>query len=142
MTELNIDGTNCILGRLCSYAAKQALIGNTINIFNCEKIIVSGDPKKIKERYRHTLTEKGQPHKGPYIPRMPDRFVRKVIKGMLPHTSARGRAALKRVMCYIEVPEEFKEKKIEQIKTLSADKLPTLKRCTIKEICRHLGGKI
>ena len=142
MAEINIDGTNCILGRLGSYAAKQALLGNAVNIFNCEKILISGEPKNTKERYRHTLSEKGQPHKGPYVPRMPDRFVRRALRGMFPHTTPRGKEAYKRIMCYIAVPEKFKDKKLEQIKNTSADKLPSLKKCTVLDICRYIGGKL
>ena len=142
MEEINIDGKNCILGRLGSYVAKQALLGKTINVFNCENIIISGDPKNAKARYKHTLSEKGQPTKGPYVPRLPDRFVRKVIKRMLPHKKPRGKEALKRIMCYISIPEKFKDKNPKILKTLSADKLPTMKKCTILDVCRHLGGKL
>ena len=142
MAEINIDGKNCLLGRLGSFVAKQALLGNTVNIFNCEKIVISGEPKLTMERYRHTLSEKGQPHKGPYVPRMPDRFVRRALRGMIPHKTARGAAAYKRIMCYIDVPEKFKDKKLEQIKNTSADKLPSLKKCTVLDICRYIGGKL
>lgn len=141
MAEINIDGTNCILGRLSSYVVKNALLGNKVNIFNCEKIIVSGEPKLIKEKYRHHNAEKGQPHKGPFIPRMPDRFVRRSLRGMLPYKKPRGAEAYKRIMCYIEIPEQFKDKKLEQIKSINAEKLPSLKKCTVKEICKYLGGK-
>jgi len=142
MAEINIDGKNSLLGRLGTFAAKQALLGNTVNIFNCEKIIISGNPRITKERYRHTLSEKGQPHKGPYIPRMPDRFVRRALRGMLPHKTARGAAALKRIMCYVDIPEKFKDVKLEKIKNSSADKLPSLKKCTVLDICRYIGGKL
>lgn len=142
MAELNIDGAECILGRIGTYVARQALLGNKINLFNCEKIMISGDPKVIKARYKYTLSEKGQPHKGPYVPKMPDRFVRKVIKRMLPHKTARGREALKRIMCYISMPSNFQDKKLEKIQKTSISKLPTLKRCSVLEVCRHLGGKL
>ncbi len=142
MAEKNIDGAECILGRISTYVAKQAIIGEKINIFNCERIMISGDPKVIKAKYKHTLSEKGQPHKGPYVPKMPDRFVRKVVKRMLPHTTARGRDALKRVMCYIGVPSQFKDTKLEKIPKTSISKLPTLKRCSILDLCKHLGGKL
>ncbi len=142
MAEINIDGKDCILGRICTYAAKQALIGKKVNILNCEKIMISGDPKITKAKYKHTLSEKGQPHKGPYVPKMPDRFVRKVVKRMLPHTTARGKEALKRTMCYMGIPSKFKDTKLEKIQKASTEKLPSLKKCSVLDVCRHLGGKI
>ena len=46
-----IDGKNAVLGRLASYAAKEALKGENIIILNCEKVIVTGNRKNIRERF-------------------------------------------------------------------------------------------
>ena len=46
-----IDGTNAVLGRLASYAAKQALQGEEIAIVNSEQIIITGNKKNIKAHY-------------------------------------------------------------------------------------------
>ncbi|OYT32557.1 50S ribosomal protein L13 [Candidatus Woesearchaeota archaeon] len=140
--EKNIDAKDTIIGRLASYAAKQALLGHTINIFNSEKGIISGNPARIKEKYLYLKNEVGQPLKGPYIPRMPDRFVKKIIKRMLPHKKTRGKEALKRIKCYIGLPDEFKNKKLQTIKEANKQKLKQLKHITIQELCRTLGGKI
>ena len=42
-----IDGTDATLGRLASYAAKQALQGEEIVVLNCEKVIITGKRKSI-----------------------------------------------------------------------------------------------
>lgn len=142
MTEINIDGTNCILGRIGTYVAKKALLGNTINIFNCEKVVISGDPRNTKAKYKHHLSEKGQPHKGPYVPRMPDRFVKRAIRGMFAYKNPRGKEAFKKVTCYISVPTKFKDAKLEEVKGSNSNKLLKLKKCTVLDVCRHLGGKL
>ena len=40
-----IDGKGAILGRLASYAAKQALKGEEIVVLNCEEVIITGNKK-------------------------------------------------------------------------------------------------
>ena len=142
MAELYLDATNTIVGRLASYAAKQALLGNKVVVLNCEKAIMSGSPTKIHEKYYKKIFETGQPQKGPFISRMPERFLRRIIRGMLPHKRARGREAYKKIMCYRGVPDEFKNKKLEKVPKASADKLPVLKYTRLGKLCKKLGGKV
>ena len=139
--EYNIDATNAIAGRLGTKVAKEALLGKKVNVLNSEKAIISGDPKVVIGRYQYTRVEKGQPHKGPYIPRMPDRFLKRLIRGMLPHKKGRGSDAFKRIKCHIGVPEEFKGKDIMKFQD-GLSKLPTLKYVTVQQICKTLGGKV
>lgn len=136
-----IDASRLILGRLASYAAKQALLGKKIDIVNCEKAFITGNKKWIIARHLQKR-QMGYPFKGPFIKRMPDRYVRRVIRGMLPYKQARGRQAFKRIMCYIGVPEKFKEKKLETIKEADISKVPNLKYITVKELCKEMGAKI
>ncbi len=141
MAEINIDATNAILGRLASYVAKQALLGNSINVFNCELAVVSGRVGATKARYFHLIFETGRPEKGPFISRMPDRFVRRSIRGMVEHKQGRGREAFERIMCYMGVPVEFKDKKLVKV-AKEASELPKLRYQTIGELCVSLGGKV
>jgi large subunit ribosomal protein L13 len=60
---------------------------------------------------------------------------------MLPMERTRGKEAFKRIMCYIGVPEEFKDKPCIVIPGTNADKMISLKKVSIGEICRFLGGK-
>ncbi|MEM2915779.1 MAG: 50S ribosomal protein L13 [Candidatus Woesearchaeota archaeon] len=141
MAEINIDATNLIVGRMASYVAKQALLGHSVNIFNCEKAIMTGGKKFNVENYRHLIKETGQPQKGPFLSRLPDRFVRRQIRGMLPHKKPRGAAAFKRIMCYVGVPEEFKGIKMQTLAWANSKHKRTMKLVTIGEICRSLGGR-
>lgn len=141
MEELNIDATNTIAGRIATRAAKEALLGKKVNILNAEKAVLSGDPKSNAEKYRYRRSEMGQPRKGPFIPRMPDRFLRRLIRGMLPHKRERGAEAFKRIMCYTGVPAQFKDKKLTILAQDTTKKLPNLKFTTVKEICKYMGAK-
>lgn len=141
MAEINIDATNLVVGRMATYAAQQALLGHSINIFNCEKAIMTGGKKYNVEQYRYVIKETGQPQKGPFISRLPDRFVRRQIRGMLPHKKPRGMEAWKRIMCYQGVPTEFKSKKLMTLDWANVKHKTTMKIVTIGEICKAIGGK-
>lgn len=133
-----IDATNIILGRLATIAAKQALLGEEITVINAEKAIVSGEKQAVLARYREKYA-RGTPSTGPFIHRMPDRLVRRTIRGMLPYKTPRGEAAYKRIMCYAGVPEQFAGKETFAIDA-SRDKLPNNKFVTVQDISRNLGG--
>ncbi len=142
MAEVNIDATNLIVGRLGTYVAKQALLGNVVNIFNCEKAVMTGRKEVIVEKYHHRIAETGQPQKGPFISRSPDRFVRRQFRGMLSHKKPRGQAAWKRILCYHGVPEEFKSKKLQTVDSANSKYKATMRIVRILDICETLGGKL
>lgn len=134
-----INAENLILGRFASYAAKKALIGETIIVVNCEKAVITGSKSVVLQRYKDKF-ERGAPLKGPYYPRMPDRLVRRAIRDMLPYKFERGRKAFERVKCYISVPEEYKSKKTEKIKGADIIKTKSLKYITVEEISKLCRG--
>ena len=136
-----IDANYLILGRLGTFVAKKALLGEKIDIVNCESCVITGNRDDIFERYDKRL-HRGTPAKGPFTRRMPDRFVKRAIRGMLPYKKGRGRVAFKNIKCYIGVPENLKNQKLDTIKNASADKLPNFKYVAVKDICKHIGGKI
>ncbi|MBI4441635.1 50S ribosomal protein L13 [Candidatus Woesearchaeota archaeon] len=135
---MHIDGTNLILGRVASFAAKQALLGEQVIITNCEKIVISGNRAATITRYQR-IYELGNTMNGPYQPRVTDRFVKRVCKRMLPHKRARGRAALRRIRCYAGNPGV--EEKAMTLPKADKQKLPTLKTMTVGELCFALGGR-
>ncbi len=142
MAEVNIDATDLIVGRMGTYAAKQALLGHSVNILNCEKAIMTGGKTFNVEKYRYLIKETGQPQKGPFLSRLPDRFVRRQIRGMLPHKKPRGNAAWKRILCYQGVPLEFQKKKLETLDWANVKHKKTMKLVTIRELCKALGGNV
>lgn len=139
--KMIIDANNLILGRLGTYAAKKALLGEKIDIVNCENSVVTGDRARIFKDYDQKL-KMGIPAKGPFTRRMPDRFVKRSIRGMLPYKKERGRIAFKNIKCYMGVPDSFKNQKFDTIKDANVEKVPNLKYISVKEICKHIGAKI
>ncbi|MBW2975876.1 50S ribosomal protein L13 [Candidatus Woesearchaeota archaeon] len=136
-----IDADNLILGRLGTYVAKKALLGEKIDIVNCEKCVVTGDKYQILENYDKFL-KRGIPRKGPFTYRMPDRFVKRSIRGMLPYKKERGDKALKNIRCHIGIPDSMKNQKFEMIKNADVGKLPNFKYVRVKDICAHIGAKL
>lgn len=125
-----------LVGRMATRAATEALHGNTVHIVNCQDAAFSGRKKMIIDDWKRQQ-DRGVPKKGPFIYRQPDRFVRRIIKGMLPQ-NARGREALARIRCHVGRPSlEGEELKIENA---GVGKLPTTRYVTVGRICRELGG--
>ena len=48
-----IDATNLVMGRIAAFAAKKALVGEKVDIINCEKAIVTGSRRFLVGRYFH-----------------------------------------------------------------------------------------
>ena len=120
------DATDMILGRLATVAAKQALLGEEVKIVNAEKAVVSGSRENVLAKFKQQR-DRGGPFNGPFIGRLPDRFVRRHIRGMIPWKTTRGREAFARILCYIGVPDLYKNEKLITIKEANKSKLPTLK---------------
>jgi len=136
-----IDANNLILGRLGTYVAKQALLGEKIDIVNCESAVITGNKKRIFNDYTKKY-KRGTQSKGPFFYKMPDRFVKRSIRGMLPYKKDRGRKAFKNIICHIGIPDNLKNNKSETLKEASLEKLPNLNYLSVKDICAHFGAKI
>jgi len=130
VNEIIIDGENAVLGRLASYAAKQALQGNQVKIVNSEKVVIVGKEKDIFQDFKTRRAKGGYIQRGPFFPSSPDRILKRTIRGMLPYTQDRGRQALKRVLCYIGVPSE-----LEKAKKIKAKGKPGI---VLSEVSRRL----
>lgn len=131
-----IDGKDMVLGRMASIIAKKLINGEEIVVVNAEKTIVVGSKDNILKqfKFKRALTH---PRKGPYYPRMPDRIVKRTVRGMLPYQQYKGREALKRLKVYVDIPEEFKDKSM-----ISFDdaKKTGVKYLTLKNISHAIGG--
>ncbi len=130
------DAENAIVGRLGSHIAKDLLNGEDVVVINSEKAILSGNAdervNKIEQWRRKGLNSQ----KGPKVSKLPDRLLKRMIRGMLPWDKPRGRVAYKKLKCYVGngLLKEEELKKAKKIET----KIP-LKYVTIKRICKLLG---
>lgn len=137
-----IDGNGLILGRMASNIAERLIKGEQINVVNSEKIIISGRKEVVVGRFKRRigLRCKGNPFKGPQFPKLPHMLVKKSISGMLPSIKKmRGRTALKRLKCFIGVPETFSKARLESV--AEAKKKLGTSFISIEELCRALGAK-
>ena len=131
-----IDADSAILGRLASKVSKDLLKGKQIIVINAEKIIISGNPKAVIKRYQEKL-ERGDPNKGPFYPRYPDRVFKRVVRGMLPYKKERGSKALKRLKVYIGNPDNLNgEKRGKNLEDLRS------KYITLYDLGKRLGAKL
>ncbi len=130
-----IDADKEILGRMCTHVAKRLLDGEQIAIVNSEKAIITGKKSAIKKRYKQKR-DVGTYRKGPFFPRMPDRLVKRAVRGMIPYQTPHGRTAFKKLKCYIGVPKDFEGKSFEQIE--DAKKQP-VDYMTVDDLSKFLG---
>jgi len=138
--KIFIDASNLVAGRLASFAAKQALQGNHIEIVNSGNAILSGNKKNLLSEYSLRL-QRGMPKTGPFYFRTEDRFLKRLIRGMIPYKKPKGSSALKRIRCYIGIPESLKNQKFQTLPDASVGNLNTPRYTTIKEICKFMGNK-
>jgi large subunit ribosomal protein L13 len=132
--EIIIDAAGCVAGRIASFVAKQSLQDKKIIILNCDKAVLIGKKKDILDKYKKKFALGRGSQKGPHFPRVSDKLMRRIVRGMLPWKRTRGREAFRQVHCFIGIPEKFKtqEKKI----IAKADAINFL---TLHDICRLLG---
>ncbi len=131
-----VDGTDMVFGRLASQVAKKLMMGEEVQLVNAEKLVIVGNPKQISQRYltKRGIRNKGTPERSPVWPKLPHLLVKRMIRGMLPRDSARGRAALKRLRVYTGNPKKLEASRLEDA---SYDGMS--KHVTIHEICRSIG---
>ncbi|MCK4498138.1 50S ribosomal protein L13 [Candidatus Bathyarchaeota archaeon] len=132
-----IDATDLILGRMATVVAKRLLQGEQITILNAEKAVVSGKRSSRVKELKKRL-EIGHPRKGPYLPRQPDRFVKRSIRGMLPRKKPKGIEAYRRLRVFIGVPRELEGETMEQLPEAHVEKLKS-PYITVGELVQEIG---
>ncbi len=135
-----IDGEGLILGRLASSVAKMLLTEEEkrVAIVNAERVVVSGTKVSICTDYKRKK-DRGSREQGPYYPKMPDRIVKRTIRGMLPYKRPRGRDALSRLRVYLGIPEEYEKEEKKKVEKASVERLLLAKYVTLGEVSEKLG---
>jgi large subunit ribosomal protein L13 len=131
-----IDAKNAVLGRLATYTAKHLLSGEEVIIINAERAIITGNKEVTAKKYmKYRII--GSPQSGPFYPRMPDRIVKRSVRGMLPK-NRKGVRALKLLRVHIGAPPGIcagKEAINIAQKEIKSDYI------TITELARRLGWR-
>ncbi|KAL7380176.1 hypothetical protein ABVT39_013184 [Epinephelus coioides] len=106
---LLLDGRGHLLGRLAALVAKQVLLGHKVVVVRCEGINISGNFYRNKLKYLAFLRKRmnTNPSRGPYHFRAPSRIFWRTVRGMLPHKTKRGQAALERLKVFDGIPPPY-----------------------------------
>merc|ERR1711959_358973 len=104
-----IDARDHLLGRLASFVAKEALLGQKIVVVRCEELEISGSHirNKLKLLMKRNKRMNTNPRKGPFHHKSPADMFMRVVRGMLPHVWYRGSAAFQRVKAVEGIPDPF-----------------------------------
>lgn len=143
--EIVIDGRGHLLGRLASVIAKELLSGQKVSVVRCEELCVTGSllRNKIKWAYYRKKRHLTNPKKGPIHYRSPARMLWRVVRGMLPHKTARGQAALARFASFEGIPAPYdKQKRMVVPEALRVLRLaPGRKYTVLKTLASEVGWK-
>ena len=134
-----IDAADSIAGRLSSTVAKMAVDGEQIVIINAEKAVISGSKKEVERIYLEKI-HRGSRYHGPYQPKMPDRLLRRIIRGMLPYKKEAGLKALRRIKIFAGTPDEYKDKAEKLSNTQRTSKVK--KFVMLGDVVKRIGGKL
>ncbi|KAK4802521.1 hypothetical protein SAY86_000724 [Trapa natans] len=138
-----VDARHHMLGRLASIVAKELLNGQKVVVVRCEEICLSGGLVRQKMKYMRFLRKRmnTKPSHGPIHFRAPAKIFWRTVRGMIPHKTKRGAAALARLKAYEGVPPPYDKMK----RMVIPDALKVLrlqkghKYCLMGQLSSHVG---
>ena len=134
-----IDAQGAVVGRLGARVSKMLLAGKQVEIINADKAVMLGSLSSAKEKFlsRRGQKNKRNPEESPKWPRAPPLLLRRMIRGMLPWSSQRGRDAYHRLKVVVGAPEGVKAQKIPE----ASDEKKRV-TFTLTELCDELGKHV
>merc|ERR1711979_105706 len=104
-----IDGQGHLMGRLAATVAKCLLNGQRCVIVRCEGLLISGNFYRNKLKVLEYLRKRHltKPSRGPFHGRSPSKMFKHVIRGMLPHKTARGQGAFNNLKAFEGIPAPY-----------------------------------
>jgi len=108
-----IDGRGHLIGRLAATVAKSILQGENIVVVRCEGLNISGSFYRNKMKYMEFLKKRCNinPARGPFHFRAPSKIFTRIVRGMVPHKTERGKQALVRLRAFEGIPAPYDKKK-------------------------------
>merc|ERR1712059_14874 len=138
-----IDARGHLMGRLASFVAKEALLGQKVVVVRCEDIVISGSfiRNKLKMLMKRNKRMNTNPSKGPFHHKSPADMFMRVVRGMIPHKLYRGSAAFQRVKAVEGIPDPFGSmKRVVVPDALRVTRLrPGRKFAHLGKLCTDLG---
>ncbi len=132
-----IDADGLVLGRMASVIAKRLLAGETIELVNAQKVVISGNKVNLVREWKEFLKVGGF-GKGPVHHRRPHEIVRRTVRGMLPYRIPKGDAAYKRLHVHIGVPDELEKAEKQSLPDCHGSKL-NHRSVTVGELAESIG---
>merc|ERR1719337_468547 len=89
------------------------MAGQHVTCVRCEEIVISGSIFRNKIKYANFRRKRphSNPKHGPLHYRSPSKILWRTVRGMVPHKTPRGAAALDRLKTYEGVPHPYDRKK-------------------------------
>jgi len=143
--EIVIDGKGHLLGRLASIVAKELLSGQRIVVVRAEQINVSGSLFRNRIKFMEYLNKRmiHNPRRGTHHFRTPSRVFWRSVRGMTPHKTPKGAAALGKLKVFDGIPAPYDHKKRKVVpKALKALRLQNFRKfCVLGELMTTVGWK-
>jgi len=148
--DVVVDARDCIMGRVASQVAEQALDGQSVAVVNAERAVITGREEQITEKYKKRV-DIGNDN-GYFYPKRPDGILKRSIRGMLPHKKTRGREAFENVRVYVGNPfdedspgaspagGDGEAVEAEVLEGTSLDRLSNIKFVSLGDVSETLGA--
>eukprot|EP00928_Gymnodinium_smaydae_P099207 TRINITY_DN939_c0_g1_i3.p3 TRINITY_DN939_c0_g1~~TRINITY_DN939_c0_g1_i3.p3 ORF type:complete len:202 (+),score=63.28 TRINITY_DN939_c0_g1_i3:604-1209(+) len=143
--EIVVDCRGHLLGRLASTLAKELLNGQRVVCVRAEDVNISGSLYRNKLKYAEFKRKhmNSNPKTGPLHYRSPAKILWRTIRGMVPHKTARGAAAMDRLKTFEGMPHPYDRKKRMVIPScLKVLRLrPERRFCKLADLSKEVGWK-
>merc|ERR1719446_1256649 len=123
--EIVIDGRGHLVGRLASKVAKELLRGQRVVVVRCELMNMSGSLFRKKLEWEEFLNKANNtnPRRQFKHYRSPSRMFWRIVRGMLPHKTPKGKAALQHLKVFEGIPSPYDQlKRRERLNLRSSSK--------------------
>merc|ERR1712153_174107 len=141
--EIIIDGRAHITGRLASKVAHELLRGQRLVIVRCEKLVLSGSLFRNNLWFHEFLRKANNtnPRRQFKHFRSPSRMFWRSLRGMTPHKTPRGLAALQRLKVFEGIPYPYDMRKRMVVpEALKVVRIKSHRRtCLLGDLSSHFG---
>ena len=141
--QIVVDCRGHLLGRLAAVVAKEILAGQKIVCVRCEALEISGSLYRNKMKWRVWANKKVNTNHahGQHHHRSPAKMFWRAVRGMIPHKTARGVQALRRLKVFNGIPRPYDVQKRQVVPSaLRVLKLaPQRKFTVLGELAEQVG---
>merc|ERR1711998_50666 len=141
--EIIVDARGHLVGRLASKVAKEILRGQKVVVVRCEQLVLSGSLFRNKLNFHEFLRKacNTNPRRQFKHFRSPSRMFWRSLRGMTPHKTARGKAALGRLKVFEGIPYPYDVRKRMVVpEALKVVRIKSYRRtCLLGELASHFG---